>query len=524
MNQVIAYLQKIYNRYTWSAYLFLALSIFLLYFQTIFFDYSYLDDQSLIIENASILDRANLGEIFSNDVFFSQNKFYYRPLLTLSFVLDWHLGGANIHFFHFSNIVYHCLAVLLLFKVLQLSKISKNKAFFLSLFFAFHPVLTQAVAWVPGRNDSLVAIFIFSALIFFQRFLRTEKLIDLIFLSLFFLFALFTKESAILLPPLALWWAGIFYKEHLNLFKIYLGSAFVMTVGIIWYLARNLVLEAHSFNTIGASILDNLFAPLVFLGKIFWPFSLSVYSVPADANFIIGALVLLFILLIFWKINRSQRPIYFFALFWFWLFLLLSSLRPDGEQARNFMEHRLYLPMFALLLVMSTWRLPKKIEQWPYQRFLPALLLLFLAFLSFLHSANFRNSLSFWHQAIDSSPHSALSWRNLGAMYYLDGDLNKAEMYFRQSLQLNPEEVMANNNLAAVYLDRGDLWRAEMSLEKELKINPTYDVAWYNLGRLYYQRNDLTKAKSAWERALLFNPRNFSAAYELQKLYDSQEE
>jgi len=84
---------------------------------------------------------------------------------------------------------------------LQLSKIPKNKAFFLSLFFALHPVLTQAVAWVPGRNDSLATIFIFSALIFFQRFLSKEKLMDLIFLSLFFLLALFTKESSILLPP-----------------------------------------------------------------------------------------------------------------------------------------------------------------------------------------------------------------------------------------------------------------------------------------------------------------------------------
>ena len=351
-----------FHRYSWAPYLLFFVLIFAVYGRVIAYDYSYLDDQQLILEHADILERANAEEIFFNDVFFSPaNSFYYRPILTWSFVLDWHLSGGNIHFFHFSNLIYHFIAVCLLFYLLMLSEINKEKALFLALLFALHPVVSQAVAWVPGRNDSLAAIFIFSSFIFFSRFLKFQKIRDLVFLGITFLFALLTKESAVLAAPFALFWSFIFSREYVNKTKIFVAAAVTITSGLLWYLARSLVILPQALGDVLSSLFDNITSPLVFFSKIFYPFNLSVYSVIADVNFIYGIIAIF--ILVFLLIISRPRTIWpsVFGFFWFWCFLMFSSVRPDGIDAQNFMEHRIYVGMFGILIILAQIQIPKKI-------------------------------------------------------------------------------------------------------------------------------------------------------------------
>lgn len=522
LNNVFKKIKSFYQTKPWSSYLILFLLIFAVYGQSIFFDYSYFDDQQLILNNADILARANIEEIFLNDVFFDVNNFYYRPILTWSLVLDWHLGSGSINFFHFSNLIYHFLAACLLFYLLRLSLIKRELAIWLTAIFAVHPVLTQAVAWVPGRNDSLLAIFIFASLIFFNNFLEKEKKRDLIFLWLSFLVAMLTKETAILLPFLALGWAFVFKREYLNRFKILITAAGVLTASFIWYLARSLVIDNSSNYSLWQSVLDNLLTPFLFLAKVFWPFNLSVYPIASGISYWPGVIILLIILLLVYRARFKNWPQVLFGFSWFYLLLLFSSLRPDGEAARNFMEHRLYLPMFGLLLMLAYLKLPGSWLKSKIVKIVVIILILFLSCLSFRHSLHFKDRFSFWQQAVSSSPKSALAHRNLGAMYYLEGDLDQAELLFKKSLDLNVQELMANNNLGAIYLDRGELDLAENYLKAELEINPDYDIALFNLGRLYYQRQDYEQAAYFWKETLKVNPRNYQAALSLQELYQGE--
>ncbi len=515
---VIEKIKYLFYQRPWLAYLFIILAAVIVYGQTIFFDYSYLDDQQLIIDHADILTRVNPGEIFFNDVFFSSSKYYYRPLLTWSFVLDWHWGGEMVFAFHFSNIIFHALAACLLLYLLRLIHIRRETSFWLALLFAIHPALTQAVSWIPGRNDSLVAIFIFSTLIFLSRWFRSERLFDLVSLWLFFLLALFTKETAALIPFFALGWILVFERPYFSWFKLALSAAGATVAGIIWYLARLAAIGNGGGDYIWQSLVHNLLSPVIFIGKAFFPFNLSVYPVLADSTWFYGimALLLLAVLLLVSRPWRWQRLV--FGLTWFWLLLVLGSARPDSDSFQNFMEHRLYVPMLGLLIILSEtenfWRrLPLKWRQ----RLLTGLLALFLI-LSVVHNNNFKDRSSFWRQAAKSSPHSPLAQRNLGAMYYLSGDLDKAEPLFRKALSLNEQEPMAHNNLAAIYIDRGDYWRAESELKKELAINPYYDVALFNLGRVYYERRRYQEAAQLWQETLRLNPRHQEAAFRLNEL------
>ncbi|MBN2885019.1 tetratricopeptide repeat protein [Patescibacteria group bacterium] len=507
-----------YKWRSWHAYVLLVVVIVTVYAQSLFFDYSYLDDQQLIIEHADILERANPGEIFLNDVFFSSSKYYYRPLLTWSFVLDWHWGNTSVFAFHFSNLIFHIIAVCLLFYLLRMIGIKEKMALILSLIFSIHPALSQAVAWIPGRNDVMVSVLVFSTLIFWSRWLRREKLFDLIFLWLFFAASLLTKETAALLPLFALVWIFVFERHNFTWLKFIYAASGAATIFFIWVLLRVTALGGLETGTVWQSFGHNILSPLIFLGKAILPVNLSVYPVLADSVWLFGVISFggLMLLLYYSRPLRWKRLLFGFA--WFWLFLVLGSIRPDNDLFRNFMEHRLYLPIFGVLIILAEtenfWK--KRSLSFRYY-FLAAIFITFIV-INLVHTRSFQNRLSFWHQAVASSPHSPLAQRNLGAMYYLDGDLNLAEMRFRQALQLNPQEVMAHNNLAAIYIDRGDLWRGEIELKKELEINPNYDIALFNLGRIYYLREQYQEAMVLWQRALKVNPYNKEVEFYLQEL------
>ena len=91
---------------------------FVLYFQAFFFNFSYLDDNVLILGNQSFLaDINNIIWSFGADVFhlFNSSAFYYRPLLTISFIFDYQMGGAAPFIYHFTNVILHILTTCLLF-------------------------------------------------------------------------------------------------------------------------------------------------------------------------------------------------------------------------------------------------------------------------------------------------------------------------------------------------------------------------------------------------------------------------
>jgi len=101
----------------------------------------------------------------------------------------------------------------------------------------------------------------------------------------------------------------------------------------------------------------------------------------------------------------------------------------------------------------------------------------------------YKNRLSFWQYATNTSPSSPLAHRNLGVMLYFAGNIKEAEASYLKSLDLNPSEPMAHNNLGVIYMERGDLDKAKEEFLLELEINPGYKQAIDNL----YTLQDLLK-------------------------------
>ena len=486
---------------------------FLLYVPTLFFNFTYLDDNNLILDNQYFLSNlANVFQSFLTDVFliFNHSAFYYRPLLTISLIFDYQIGGASPLIYHFSNVIFHLISSCLVFVFLTKLNYKKTLSFLFSIIFLIHPVLTQAVAWIPGRNDSLLAIFILSTFIFFINYLKKKKVSSFILSLIFFGLALFTKESAILVLPIMFFYLYFFYKKEnkffFNLFYFFIGSIGITS---LWIILRYITLkDSVSLTLIEMikSVFLNSPAIIQFIGKIFLPFNLSVLPVIQDTTFL----------------YKEKRWNYILlGLGWFFAFLLPSFIRPNSALVADFIEHRLYVPIIGIFIILLETDFIKKIDLKKKSTLIIIGGLIFtLGVITVVHSVNFANRLAFWNNAARNSPHYPLAHRNLGAMEYLDGNMDNAEKEFRAALALNPNEEMAHNNLGLVYVNQNKLEEAEEEYKKELKINPYYDNTYYNLGLLYWQQKKYDEAIKNWKKTLELNP-DFQMPNEILQIISS---
>ncbi len=505
---------------------------FVLYFQVFFFDFSYLDDNNLILDNQYFLSNlANFFKSFSIDVFhiFNHSAFYYRPLLTISLMFDFQLGGTFPFIYHFTNVALHILTACLLFIFLKKLDYRKELAFLFSLIFLVHPVLTQAVAWIPGRNDSLLAVFVLSTCIFFIKYLKEEKTSNLVWSLIFFTLALFTKESGICILPVLFFYLFFIYREKDKGKKLPLNkfNFFFWSIGAVsfWGILRYITLKdsvSMTFVEMFKSLYFNLPAVVQFMGKIFFPFNLSVLPIIQDTTFIYGiiSIILLVTILFLTKIKRWNFIL--FGTLWFFAFLLPSFIRPNSALVADFIEHRLYVPIIGFFIILLEVDFIKNIDlKKKSVLIITGSLVLLLSIITLVHSRNFVNRLAFWKNAAENSPHYPLAHRNLGAMKYLDGDMENAEKEYKIALALNPTEEMVHNNLGLIYVNQNKLAEAEAEYKKEIEINPNYDNVYYNLGLLYWNEKRYDEAITNWKKTLELNP-NYAVAPEVFQLLQSQ--
>ena len=510
---------------SWRPYFIIISLGFLLYSQILSFDLTYLDDNTLLLDNKEIIsDFKNIGLIFSSDAFFSETNFYYRPLLNLSFMIDTLLAGDNLFFYFFVNIILHLLTACLVF--LLFKKIIKRRsiAFLFSLVFLIHPAISQAVAWLPGRNDTLLAFFSLLAILFFQKFSSSPKFKFLGLYSIFFFFALLTKETALFLPLLVIVYFFTLGKKDVaekhDKIIVVLTSVFV---GVIWYLLRSLAFlqENISFFDAFKSLSDNLSNAVILACKMALPFNLSVLPVPADTSFLLSILVVPLLVVAFVLSKKKDNDRFFFGLAWVLIFLLPPFI--ISSSAPFILEHRLYLPLIGFLIMISEIDWLKDLN---FNRRKDKLIvlgvLIVLAGITFFHSHKFSNRIVFWESAVSDSPHSPLAQKNLGAMYYLEGKLDDALLCYNKALEINPFEAMVNGNIGLIYFEQGDEKKAEEYYLKELTLYPNYDKTLFNLGFLYYKQGKIIEAASLFEKTLLSNPRHQGANLYLQEVLENK--
>jgi hypothetical protein len=209
----------------------------LLYVQTIHFEFTHFDDTHIISNNIAFLsDFRNVPQAFSKSAFILESSSFYRPLQTLSYMVDVKIsGGNNPWMYHLSNILLLGLITCILFILLKRFLIPPKLALLSALFYCVHPLFVSSVAWIPARGDLLLSFFSLLSFLFLVELLHKKKTIYLFLHWITFTFALFCKETAAFLPFLfILFYFTFFFKERFE--KRFLFNILLYAIsGLLWF-------------------------------------------------------------------------------------------------------------------------------------------------------------------------------------------------------------------------------------------------------------------------------------------------
>jgi len=502
--------------------LLLVLVLFSLYFGTIRYGLVNFDDNQLISEQYSFLsNKANIIQAFTQDVFkgnniFHEHKSYYRPILTISFIADVLLFKNNYKIFHVTNICYHCIASVLLFLFLIRNNIYPRYSFLLTLIFAVHPILNQAVAWIPGRNDILLAIFVLASFISIDMYLKSKRIVSLFFHILFVALALFTKENAMFIFPLLCIYIYVRRQSITikNSFYYVLGLLY-FTITVLWFILRQKALEG-SVDSISIPFMVSNFIknfPFIFqyIGKIMFPYNLSVMCTVKDTNYFIAIIIIILFLYILYRAKAQNKKYMLGGILWFFLFLLPSLIAPEYGG----MEHRVYLPLIGIVFIagiLLSYDFSKQIARYISVCLIPIIVLFY--YLSYIRLPIFSSSKDFWGSAIETSNYSSKGFLYQGKNFENEGDYKKAISLYEMGIERDSTERMLFNNAGSAYLAIGNYDKAEYYLQKEIKYHADNPFPYMNLGIIYENKKEYIIATEYYKKAISINPHANSLPYE----------
>ncbi len=191
------------------ALLFLIVS-FVLYAQCIQYGYV-LDDKIVISENSYTKQGVKgIWKLLSTESFegyFNEQRNLvqggrYRPLSLITFALEHEISPGNTYLAHGINILLYCLCGMLLFRILSFVYPAKDKwylgiPFIISLLYLAHPIHTEAVANIKGRDEIMAFILGLSALYYATKYIVNTSSTSLIAMSVCYYLGLLAKENVL---------------------------------------------------------------------------------------------------------------------------------------------------------------------------------------------------------------------------------------------------------------------------------------------------------------------------------------
>ncbi|MCF0205788.1 MAG: tetratricopeptide repeat protein [Bacteroidales bacterium] len=245
-----------------------------LYINTLRNNYA-LDDSMVLIRNSFTQSGiSGVGDIFKYDTFtgfwvyndstktveqiVNEKKLLaggrYRPFSLLTFAVEIQLFGTDFYdendvflgqgcpaVNHFMNAFYYALTTILLYLILFRILPSKSDNWLFSLpfiaamLFAFHPIHTEVVANVKGRDEILTLLGSLAALWCSLKYIDTKKVLYLVLSFFALLIGLFSKENAItflaIIPITLYYFTNAKWKEQaINFIPLLLAAVLFLAV------------------------------------------------------------------------------------------------------------------------------------------------------------------------------------------------------------------------------------------------------------------------------------------------------
>lgn len=399
-------------------------------------------------------------------------SYYYRPLVELSFWLDQRLWGLEPSVMHLENMLLHLANALLVYRIA--SRYAKKACadllwlpFCAAMLFTLHPLNVEAVAWIAGRTDPILALFALSGSLFLLRWLDEARWPDALLALLFFMLAALTKETAVALLPVSMllvlmWPAGPGSPSRRARMRIVVGTFLAAVLFALSLLAcKQELIALRQFLAADASeplpaVIRLATALGFYLRKIFFPFPLNFAITEVSAWHALVALVGAVTLAV--ALKRRYFPALFFAS----AALLIAPallLTVRSISWTPYAERYLYLPTAFISLgvgamLSSPW---KKRRLW----LVPPLVLslLFFGVASRQRAALWQDKMAFFQDAIAKSPRFGSLYNEIGVLLLQDNSVDAAARAFASAERLNSRPAMDSLirfNIMRTILAKGD--------------------------------------------------------------------
>lgn len=492
------------------------------------FEITALDDTLMIAEQLpKYKDPLFFFEIFKDDVFLNTGGSYYRPMQQV-----WLMISANIFSydtfgykgFFYSTLLCFWGVILLFYQMLIKLKLNPNTAFFTSLFVLIHPTLVPAWAWVPGMVDSQLAIYTLMAI----HSLHIKSKFRIVFNLFWFMLALFTKESAIFLPIITLFYDTVIIQQKTiqlkTLFSIRKLTKFqytwanqntTLTLGytlivIGYFVLRKQALTDSDVN--GLLVLNRLgWSPFHFIylmGSWLFPVDLAAFrgfSILESFLYLPG-LVMLIYLFLKSPISQSRKALF---IIWVVCFYLPTSI----ADKINF--HRNLTPILGIAFLV-----PPDLYNIILTKHKKTLIfsLSALAILTLDFKQNFSTQHRFWQSALDKSPKDPVALSGKAVALYNEKKYEEAYVYFRKSCQIDSTNITSVLGMAAIKQINKEFEACDSLINLALRRNDDKQEITSYMGEIYLDRGNPTAALNAFERARSYYETNGYLEHKIDSL------
>lgn len=485
------------------------------------------DDLHLVVDNPRIKSGAGFWTLWASDLFPDLASGYYRPLQTLTYWMDYQLWALAPFGYHLTSALLHAGVALLLYRLVDRLLGVPRAALLAALFFAVHPLHTEAVTYVSGRSDPLSALCLLAALVLFLEGDRTRLTWWRAGSLAAFAAALVAREAAmvgVLLVPLVElarcrrdgesfrdgWRSRLLagYLPYVVVLGLYLGAraAVVGTATVQTPLAQvPLALRLATMLEVVVRYLALLVAPVgQHMERTVAPAaSVMAPAVIGSAVVVAGAVAVVALL------RRRAWPVSF-GVTWFLVALLpVANVVP---LATFMAEHWLYVPSMGLCIAAG-WGLDRAMAgRWRTAvAALAGLALITYGGLTVRRNLDWQDGVTLYEATLRYAPGSVRALINLGEARQRLGQLDRAEAAYRRALEVDPGAWTPHNNLGALYADQGRSDLAEQAYRRGLALAPGVGAAHNNLGNLYRAQRRPVEAIAEFERALALNPSDAAA-------------
>lgn len=479
-----------------------------------------------------------------------------RPLVNLTFAMNYYFGGLDPVGYHVVNMVFHFLTALLVWAVvrrtLRLPFFGERfeasagwLAMAIALLWALHPLQTEAVVYVTQRTELMMAFFYLATMYCSLRYWAQlplaskegqhesefvakadgrSRTIWLILAIIACAAGMASKEVMVSAPLMVLLFDRAFISGSL---KEALRGSRPLYAGLAatWLLLLLVNLGAPRGESAGFSLgvsayawwLTQAKALSMYLKLVIWPSPLLLhYEFPyfttlAEAWVYVVPVLLLaaVICMLLWR----NHPLGFLGTF---LFAVLSPTLVVPIVTEMAAERRMYLPLLALVIpfVVGAYELgcwvQKRWDDVSCARSAAVALSFVLAIAFGVLSAKrvvaYDDEMQLWHEVLQNQPNNYVAHNNLGRLLLHAGRLPEAITELQLSLAQKPDYYFAFNNLGVALYRSGRYPEAIDALNQALRINSDFTDALQNLANSLREMGRLTEARENLEHALRLAP------------------